>query len=148
MFSRENGDSRPNGLMDYLNFHELLPTPTAGEAEKYRLKYTPGSQMGQSLSAMGASGMLPTPISRDWKGMEGRNYKDLKEGKEVTNTLPAVMNTLLSAQEDSIPKQDGPAFRLSPLFTEEMMGFPFLWTTLPFLQQSGEQNPSKPTETP
>jgi hypothetical protein len=49
-------------------------------------------------------------------------------------------------QTQSVP--DGESSRLSPLFTEEMMGFPFLWTTLPFLSQNGETNPSKPTETP
>ena len=35
---------------------------------------------------------------------------------------------------------DGQPFRLSPLFTEEMMGFPLMWTTLPFLSQCGEAN--------
>lgn len=29
MGSRANGESRPNGLMDYLTFHSILPTPTA-----------------------------------------------------------------------------------------------------------------------
>ena len=38
--------------------------------------------------------------------------------------------------------------RLSPLFTEEMMGFPLMWTALPFLSESGAPKPSKPTETP
>ena len=38
--------------------------------------------------------------------------------------------------------------RLSPLFTEEMMGFPLMWTALPFLSESGAPKPSKPTATP
>ena len=68
------------------------------------------------------------------------------------------------ALQDSCQKTDGGSFRLSPLFTEEMMGFPLMWTALPFLQfrllqptekvtlkdipsQSGEPSLSKPTET-
>ncbi len=35
---------------------------------------------------------------------------------------------------------------LNPLFVEEMMGFPTCWTLSPF--RSGENNPSRPTETP
>ena len=44
-------------------------------------------------------------------------------------------------------KNAGETSRLSPLFTEEMMGFPLGWTELPFLSESGAPNPSKPTET-
>ena len=160
----------------------LLPTPSAGEAEKYRLKYTPGSQMGQSLSAMGACGMLPTPTARDEKNPSSpdgeriarkvaqgytielndlaamgqpptpsaRDYKGktnpgtVKEGSGCIygETLPDTIDRICSQ------KTDGQTFRLSPLFTEEMMGFPLMWTTLPFLSQSGAPNPSRPTEMP
>ena len=37
-------------------------------------------------------------------------------------------------------KTNGKDFRMSPLFTEEMMGFPLMWTALPFLSQNGEMN--------
>ena len=142
--SRENGDSRPNGLTDFLQFHGMLPTPNAGEAEHYRLQYTPGSQMGTSLSALGASGQLPTPSARDGKGKT--NPGTVKEGSGCVygETLPDTIGRLT---QDSCPETDGQNFRLSPLFTEEMMGFPFGWTTLPFLSPSGEPSPSKPTET-
>lgn len=30
---------------------------------------------------------------------------------------------------------------LNPLYVEEMMGFPLMWTTLPFLKEGGERNP-------
>lgn len=163
----------------------MLPTPTAGEAEKYRLQYTPGSQMGTSLSAMGASGLLPTPTardeknpsspdgnrlkrklaqgytielndlaamgnlptpsSRDWKGKTNPGIVKEGSGCIYGETLPDTIGRL--TENSDLPK-DGPSFRLSPLFTEEMMGFPFLWTTLPFLQQSGGPNLSRPTETP
>lgn len=195
----------------------LLPTPNAGEAEHYRLQYTPGSQMGTSLTAMGASGllptpranaamgtaletdfnhepdrcrnletvigkmMLPTPTARDEKNPSSPDGERIARKKEQGYTIElndlAAMGTLPtpSARDwkgktnpgvtkegsgcvygetlpDTIgrvcdPNEDGQSFRLSPLFTEEMMGFPFGWTTLPFLSQSGEPNPSKPTGT-
>ena len=31
--SRKNGETRPNGLMDYMDFHGMLPTPKAQEAK-------------------------------------------------------------------------------------------------------------------
>ena len=140
--SRENGDARPNGLTDFLQFHGMLPTPNAGEAEHYRLQYTPGSQMGTSLSALGASGQLPTPSARDWKGKTNPGVTKEGSGCVYGETLPDTIDRVCS------PESDGQTSRLSPLFTEEMMGFPFGWTTFPFLSQSGETNPSKPTETP
>ena len=120
----------------------LLPTPTAGEAEKYRLKYTPGSQMGTSLSALAASPMLPTPTCND------ATNQSLPPSQEERNDsiVKRVLNG--SIPSDLTRGEDGPAFRLSPLFAEEMMGFPSLWTTLPFLKQDGEPSPSRPTETP
>ena len=160
----------------------LLPTPTAGEAEKYRLKYTPGSQMGTSLSAMGASGMLPTPTARDEKNPSSpdgeRIARKMEQGWTIElndlagmGMLPTprsnnmtelnlanekvadekhgrLEGVLASRLQNSSPKTAGGTFRLSPLFTQEMMGFPFGWTELPFLSTSGEPNPSKPTETP
>ena len=196
----------------------LLPTPNAGEAEHYRLQYKPGSQMGTSLSAMGASGllptpransamgtaletdfnhepdrcrnletvigkmMLPTPTARDEKNPSSpdgvRIQRKVEQGYTIELNDLAAMGTLPTPSardwkgkttpgvrkqsgcvygemlpdaigrltQDSCPETDGQSFRLSPLFTEEMMGFPFLWTTLPFLSLNGEPNPSRPTE--
>ena len=31
--------------------------------------------------------------------------------------------------------------QFNPLYAEEMMGFPSMWTTLPFLKENGERNP-------
>jgi hypothetical protein len=159
----------------------LLPTPNAGEAEHYRLKYTPGSQMGTSLTAMGASGLLPTPTARDEKNPSSPDGERISRKKEQGYTIElndlAAMGTLPtpSARDwkgktnpgvtkegsgctygETLPdtigrvcsqEQDGQSFRLSPLFTEEMMGFPFGWTTLPFLSRSGEPSHLKPTGT-
>lgn len=31
-------------------------------------------------------------------------------------------------------------FPTQPLFVEEMMGYPLMWTTLPFLSQNGDKS--------
>ena len=87
----------------------LLPTPTAIEGQKWTNTWNPHSQMGQSLSAMAGSGLLPVP-------------------------------------KDSQPSSGGVS-RLSPLFVEEMMGFPSMYIVLPFLTPSnGEEE--EPTTSP
>ena len=103
--SRANGEQRPNGLIDFMQFY----------------------------------GMLPTPITRCWKGGSASIRKDT--GKVRTDQLDTFVETLPGLA-------GGKGFRLSPLFTEEMMGFPLMWTTLPFLSASGAPKPSKPTATP
>ena len=180
--SRINGESRPNGLMDYLRFTGMLPTPSAMEVEKANVKYNPNSQGGKGLFALAANGMLPTPTARDEKNpsspdgeriarkvaqgytielndlaamgqlptpsardYEGKtNPGQVKEGSGCIygETLPDTIDRICSQ------KTDGQNFRLSPLFTEEMMGFPLMWTTLPFLSQNGAPNLSRPTGTP
>jgi hypothetical protein len=133
----EGSDTHPSGIMDYLQFKGMLPTPTAIEGVKWTNTWNPNSQMGQSLSAMAGSGMLPTPTARDWKGETNPGVRKEGSGCIYGDTLP---DTVMREAK----KQDvvgGQSSRLSPLFTEEMMGFPFLWTTLPFLSQNGETNP-------
>ena len=125
----------------------LLPTPTAIEGTKYTNTYNPESQMGQSLSALAGSGMLPTPIATDIS--HKRRVSELKEtgaqtmasranGANRPNGLSDFID-FYDVEETTPAESDGETSRLSPLFTEEMMGFPFLWTTLPFLQANGAQ---------
>ena len=180
--SRVNGEQRPNGLIDFMQFYDmlptpranqvngcdldnpklaernksnleeevakavvngLLPTPTAIEGVKWTNTWNPNSQMGQSLSAMAGSGMLPTPQSRDHKGISIAESKR-RHGESTTfgETLPDAVERLTKSEAV------GASSRLSPLFTEEMMGFPLMWTALPFLSESGAPKPSKPTATP
>ena len=50
---------------------------------------------------------------------------------------------------DEIAKRYNPGGKtsqLNPLFVEEMMGFPLMWSVLPFLSQNGEEGQSKATE--
>jgi hypothetical protein len=134
----------------------LFPTPTAIEGVKWTNTWNPNSQMGQSLSAMAGSGMLPTPIATDIS--HKRRIEELKEAGGQTMASRANGASRQNGLSDFIEfygvdetqksENAGKTSRLSPLFTEEMMGFPLMWTALPFLSESGAPKPSKPTATP
>lgn len=97
----------------------ILKTPCTFDAQSERMK---------SASIPGSTGTL---------------------AQEVQNGMAAKRGLLLPTVIGVYKKNtDGGTSQLSPLFTEEMMGFPFLWTALPFLRTNGEQIHSKPTETP
>ena len=109
----------------------LLPTPTrtdwntplsAEQAERYRAK-KPNAQALKQLRQMAADGLLPTPKANDYRsGMANR------VGGKHTQQL-----------NDAMAYHADQTSQLNPLFVQEMMGFPHLWTELPF--QSGEQKP-------
>ena len=78
-------------------------------------------------------------------GKKGRLDNETADNQTIT---PPITDMISEIEKTSSPETDGNTSRLSPLFTEEMMGFPFLWTTLPFLKQNGGPKASKPTPTP
>ena len=121
----------------------MLPTPTAIEGVKWTNTWNPNSQMGQSLSAMAGSGMLPTPVTQDFKK---RGPNSQQQG--IGDLVYELANGSRDSEEVRKSGAAGKTSRLSPLFTEEMMGFPLMWTALPFLSESGAPKPSKPTATP
>jgi hypothetical protein len=103
-------------------------------------------------------GILPTPTCNDATNAT----IPISQGKRNDSIVKRIVTGEIPS--DYTPKKDGNTFRLSPLFTEEMMGFPLMWTALPFLQcqarqhteketqrsihsVSGAPNPSKPTGT-
>ena len=96
-------------------YKTLLPTPDCSD------RRGPGSKQ-QGLSNV-MKGMLPTPATRDWKGARSEEALEAS-GRNHTNSLP-----------DSFA-QTGKTSQLSPLFVEEMMGYPITWLVSPF--QSGE----------
>ena len=116
----------------------LLLTPTTSEPlhdlEKFKArmeKYPNGTTMPHLATQV--HGMLPTPTTRDYKGARSEEALEAA-GRNETNSLPDAF------------AQSGKTSQLSPLFVEEMMGFPKNWTALPF--QSGEENQLKHMETP
>ena len=78
MGSRANGESRPNGLMDYIRFHSLLPTPiamdknagTPVDSKKHNrdgdLKHFVARRVGQTslLNPLFVTEMMGLPL--DW----------------------------------------------------------------------------------
>ena len=124
----------------------LLPTPRANKVTDMDLNNPALAErnkanLGEEVAKMVINDMLPTPTCNDAPNATLPKSQEKRNDSLVKRILTGEMGI-------SIPKEDGQTFRLSPLFTEEMMGFPFLWTTLPFLRHNGAPNPSKPTETP
>ena len=143
----------------------LLPTPTARDdknpsspdGERIARKQRQGWTI--ELSDLAAMKVLPTPTTRDYQPPVNPEFMTRRNGMTRDDQLACIPTML------GLKKRGGITFRLSPLFTQEMMGFPFGWTELPFLPQcnpriteiptasastsdDGEQNRSKPTETP
>lgn len=108
----------------------LLPTPTAMEATKFTKTINPKSQMGQGLTALAVNGLLLTPSATD--GLRSTMTMDSLKSHNKENANLA---------EQIAHKVGGGTSQLNPLFVEEMMGFPLMWTALPFLSQSGDKNP-------
>lgn len=108
----------------------LLPTPCSIEATKFTKTINPNSQMGQGLTALAVNGLLLTPMAAD--GMRANmKMQSLKNHNKANANLA----------EQIAHKVGGGTSQLNPLFVEEMMGFPLMWTALPFLSPSGDKNP-------
>lgn len=77
-------------------------------------------------------GLCPTPVASDWKGSYTEKSMKMHNGRDqLLRSIPAILGVYN-------PVRGGETFHLSPLFTEEMMGFPFLWVALPFLSPNGK----------
>lgn len=98
----------------------LLPTPNAIEGEKGTSKFNPKSQNGKGLTALAKNGLLPTPRSQ---GEECYKTRAERKGHECA----------MSYLESNVQFQIGSDSQLNPLFVAEMMGFPYDWTLVPFL---------------
>jgi len=78
MFSRANGEARPNSIIDHLQFHGMLPTPTATGADRN----TNYAQGGTCLkNGLMNQGLLPTP-----RGMVGDAYADNSPNSHLRHT--------------------------------------------------------------
>jgi len=117
----------------------LLPTVKTLDHHKQRTldengqntSQTTGTKYGIHLTQMAEAGMLPTPTSSCQNAGTTIERTDGVSRRSELNHL--------------VSQEAGKSSQLSPLFVEEMMGFPKNWTALPF--QSGEENPSKHTAT-
>jgi hypothetical protein len=150
-YNNKAESSHSMGLAD-LAHHDLLPTPRANvvngcDLENEKLANRNKSNLEEVVAKMHLTmkkqygGMLPTQTSTEWKGTFGPETVNSHNRDFLLRSLPTVIGIYGA-------NKDGSTSQLSPLFTEEMMGFPYLWTTLPFLSESGAPKPSKPTATP
>ena len=108
----------------------LLPTPCSIEATKFTKTINPNSQMGQGLTTLAVNGLLLTPSATD--GLRSTMTMDSLKSHNKENANLA---------EQIAHKVGGGTSQLNPLFVEEMMGFPLMWTALPFLSPIGDKNP-------
>ena len=124
--SRIEGLRQEAGKTKFMNL-SLLPTPTAqegfnsGKGEIFvtrnntiRIRNQNGTSSRLGLEGEVKHMLYPTPTMRDYQ--------------------PSVSPTGL------VQQNGGKTSRLNPLFVEEMMGYPLMWTTLPFLTGNGEKN--------
>lgn len=120
----------------------LLPTPCSIEATKFTKTINPNSQMGQGLTSLAVNGLLPTPTAMEIK--HSNRVKGLKEkGAKgmYSRKNGALRPNGLTDFLDFNNQVGGGTSQLNPLFVEEMMGFPLMWTALPFLSPNGDKNP-------
>lgn len=114
--SRAVGETRPNGLEDWLEFHGLMPSPVA---QDYRRRGPNSRQQGLPE----ADGLK----KRTGKGQKRMSAEDFEAMFPENGGSPA--------------SKDGRASQLNPLFVGEMMGYPLEWLTSPFLSGDGEGRP-------
>ena len=108
---------------------------TAIEGDVWTITCNPNSQMGKAC--------------QQWRGADICRHRSAGEaGRASKSNKDGVVRSMRKTISESQESEDGRPSRLSPLFTEEMMGFPLMWTALPFLSESGAPKPSKPTATP
>lgn len=136
---------------------DLFPTPTALDRGSGRINksMSPGAADRPTLALAAKRGLLPTPMSteithskrvRELKEAGGETFFSRKNGETRPNGLIDFLtfHNLLPSETGN-KKTNGKTSQLNPLFVAEMMGFPSMWTALPFLSPSGGQNPSRPS---
>lgn len=156
----------------------LLPTPTASEGKRggqivvgRKIVRKTGNVFSTKLSDLAKSCLLPTPVASDATtgAIIGQNdqYVTTKNGTprkinqngqngsiglaRIAQLLPTPQARDCKGQchktQSCLPNHFGTS-QLNPLFVEEMMGFPLMWSVLPFLSPNGGQGQSKDMGTP
>ena len=122
-FQAKGPNSKQQGLPEAA-YEKMLPTPTA-RSYKHGSKITDGRSRRKisqgwtmELNDLAVSGLLPNPTRRD----------------DALCNIPVMIG-------QHCQQNDGKTSQLNPLFVEDMMGYPLMWTTLPFLSQNGDKNP-------
>ena len=117
---------------------DLLPTPTATDKGSGRINRSPspGAAERPTLAVAAKQGLLPTPCATE----ATKFTKTFNPNSQMGKSLTALAISGMIPSPSSKKKTSGKTFQLNPLYVEEMMGFPLMWTALPFLSLNGEQN--------
>lgn len=117
----------------------LLPTPTATDKGSGRINksLSPNAAERPTLALAAKQGLLPTPCA-----IEATKFtKAFNPNSQMGKSLTALAVNGMLPSPTSQKKTSGKTSQLNPLYVEEMMGFPLMWTALPFISQSGDKNP-------
>ena len=151
-----------NGKTKFMNL-SLLPTPTAqegfnsGKGEIFvtrnntiRIRNQNGTSSRLGLEGVVKHMLYPTPTAQDFRrrgpnskqqGLPEAAYKDLLPTPKANSwKTPCEHGEGSPDLQTYIAKKIGETSQLNPLFVEEMMGYPLMWTTLPFLSQNGDKS--------
>lgn len=151
-----------NGKTKFMNL-SLLPTPTAqegfnsGKGEIFvtrnntiRIRNQNGTSSRLGLEGVVKHMLYPTPTAQDFRrrgpnskqqGLPEAAYKDLLPTPKANSwKTPCEHGEGSPDRQTYIAKKIGETSQLNPLFVEEMMGYPLMWTTLPFLSQNGDKS--------
>lgn len=110
---------------------QMLPTPTALDKGSGRINKSrsPNATERPTLALAARMGLLITPSATD--GMRANFTMDALKAHRKKNAQKS------NLAEQIAHKVGGGTSQLNPLFVAEMMGFPLMWTVLPFLSQNG-----------
>lgn len=126
----------PKGKTEFLPL-DLLPTPTALDKAGGRINRSPspGAAQRPTLALAARKGLLPTPCAK-----EATKYtKTFNPNSQMGKGLTALAISGMIPSPSSKKKTSGKTSQLNPLYVEEMMGFPLMWTALPFLSPDGDK---------
>lgn len=119
--------SSPEGMFPHLLMTpctmEFCEDPASMRARAKRNGYRNGTRYNSLLSQIVYSDMQPTPVTQGLKAHK-------KPKAEQSNLAEQIAH-----------KVGGGTSQLSPLFVEEMMGYPLMYLVLPFLSPDGDRNP-------
>lgn len=115
----------------------LLPTPTVLDKGTGRINksLSPGAKARPTLALAAKKGFLPTPCASE----ATKFTKKFNSKSQMGQSLTALACNGMVPTQSTRKKTIGKNFQLNPLYVEEMMGFPLMWTALPFLSPDGDK---------
>ena len=124
---------------------QLVPQERPIEETGYGLLPTVQTQGLKRCNKKGKTEFLPLHLLPTPTAAEATKYTTkLNSKSQMGMGLTALaMNGKLPSPKKVAEETGGSqgSRQFNPLYAEEMMGFPSMWTTLPFLKENGERNP-------